>query len=235
MTTEAVDPGPAGRRGNGEEKQKSTARELKQTHFPHRRDVMLAGIVEAASQRTLSTGFAALDARLPGAGWPLGALTEILTMEDEPGCLWLALPVLADLSHREQWIAMVSPPCIPYAPALAGYGVDIGKILLIHPRTGKDALWAAEEALRSHTCSSVLFWLSNPDNKTLRRLQLAAEKGGTLGFCFRTCRQRRQRTTAALRIMARADEHGAVLDILKARGGRPHRGLAVRFTDIGYA
>jgi hypothetical protein len=234
MSVEPIDPDPSCASGTGSAKHESAAWKLKQIHFPHRRDIALAGVVGPASRQALPTGFPNLDDCLPGAGWPLGALTEILTVDNEPGCLWLALPALTELSRRQQWIAMISPPCIPYAPALAGYGVDIGKILLIHPRAGKDALWAAEEALRSHTCSSVFFWLSELDNKTLRRLQLAAEQGGTLGFCFRSRRHCGQRTTAALRIMAKPNEHGAVLDILKARGGRPHLGLTVRFAQIGY-
>ena len=129
---------------------------------------------------------------------------------------------------------MIAPPCIPYAPALARSGVEIGKILLIHPRARSDALWAVEEALRSNTCSSVLFWLNGPDNKTLRRLQLAAEHGSTLGFCFRPSHNSGQRTTAAVRLKVTTDENGAGVDILKVRGGRPRHGLRIHPTNIGY-
>lgn len=199
----------------------------------HGLDIAPGGFVRPG-QRTLSTGFECLDECLPGGGWPLGALTEILIDAGDPGCLWLTLPTLSELSRRQQWIAMISPPCIPYAPALAQSGIEIGKILLIHPRARSDALWAVEEALRSDTCSSVLFWLNGPDNKTLRRLQLAAEHGGTLGFCFRPSQHSGQRTTAAVRLKVSPGEDGACVDILKARGGRPHHGLGLRFSDIGY-
>jgi protein ImuA len=216
----------------------STAREsdawrIKQRYFAHRLDIGVAGILSPAHS-VLSSGFETLDAHLPGGGWPLGALTEILVGPADPGCLWLAVPALIELSQRQQWIAMISPPRIPYAPALTRLGMDVGKVLLIHPRQRGDALWAVEEALKSSTCSSVLFWLSGPDNKILRRLQLAAEQGGTLGFCFRPTANAGQRTTAAVRLKVTANDNGATLDLVKVRGGRAHRTLQVRFADIGY-
>lgn len=208
---------------------------IKRERFAHRRDITVGGLVEPPARAVLSTGFESLDRALPGGGWPLSALVEILTVPGDPGSLWLTLPALTALSRRQQWIALVAPPRIPYAPALAGHGMDVGKILLVHPRAHGDALWAVEEALRSDTCSSVLFWLHGPDNKTLRRLQLAAEHGNTLGFCFRPAAHAGQRTTAAVRARVTPFDDGAVIDILKARGGRARHGLAVRYADIGYA
>ncbi len=213
----------------------SPAWRVKRDCFLQRRDITVGGLVEPSAREVLSTGFESLDRYLPGGGWPLGALTEILTAPGEPGCLWLALPALVELSRRQQWIAMIAPPRIPYAPALAGRGMDTGKILLVHPRARSDALWAVEEALRSDTCSSVLFWLHGPDNKTLRRLQLAAEQGNTLGFCFRPAAGAGQRSTAAVRVRATPAPDGALVDILKVRGGRARRDLALRYADIGYA
>jgi protein ImuA len=232
MPADPVTPRPGPRLPEAGEENR--ARRLKQTCFSHRHDITLGGLVGAAAGRALSTGFDALDDHLPGGGWPLGALTEILFDGKGPGCLWLALPALAVLSRRQQWVAMIAPPLIPYAPALAAYGMDISKILLVHPRATRDALWAVEEALGSQTCSSALFWLSGSDNQTLRRLQLAAERSGTLGFCFRPARYAGQRTTAALRLASTPADEGAVLDILKVRGGRSYRGIHVRPATIDY-
>ncbi len=209
----------------------SRARRLKDACFGHRHDITLGGVA-ATAREALATGFETLDRYLPGGGWPLGALVEILVERDEPGCLWLILPALAELSRRQQWVALIAPPLVPYAPALAGRGVDIGKILLVHPRRRTDGLWAVEEALASPTCSSVVFWLAGPDDKAARRLQLAAERGGTLGFCFRPVHHADRRSTAAVRIRAVPADDGASLDILKVRGGRAHRGIRVRRPDL---
>ncbi len=214
---------------------KNGAEHVHRTHFAHRRDISLAKSLLPGCGRSIPTGFRTLDDLLPDGGWPLGALTEILIPDHEPGSLWLALPAVARLSRERGWMAMVSPPHIPYAPALKNLGMDLNKILLIHPRARTDALWTIEEALGSKTCSSVLFWLHGPDNKTLRRLQLAAERGDCLGLCFRPATNAGQCTTAALRLRIRPGADGAAVDILKNRGGRPHKNLKLNFSDIGYA
>ena len=55
-----------------------------------------------AAVETLSTGFAALDAGLPGGGWPRHGLVEVLTPQPGAGELYLLLPVLAALSRVAQ-------------------------------------------------------------------------------------------------------------------------------------
>ncbi|MCP4042167.1 MAG: SOS cell division inhibitor SulA, partial [Gammaproteobacteria bacterium] len=84
-----------------------------------------AGRPAAASYGTLATGFTGLDAALPGGGWPVGALTEIFTAGDGIGELRLIMPALARLSSEGRWIVWVTPPYIPYAPALQQEGMDL--------------------------------------------------------------------------------------------------------------
>src|SRR5688572_12887755 len=48
-----------------------------------------------AAVETFPTGFAALDAGLPGGGWPRHGLVEILTPQPGVGELYLLLPALA--------------------------------------------------------------------------------------------------------------------------------------------
>lgn len=193
-----------------------------------------------AERGTLATGFAALDAALTGGGWPRDGLTEILGDTPGVGELRLLLPALAQLSQRQQrWVAWIAPPWMPYAPALAAAGVDVERILLIHPRQHQDLLWATEQALKSGTCSAVLSW---PDPRHLRhadirRLQLAAREGGSWGLTFRPTAAAEQPSPAELRLQLEADPtvvdgSGLRLHILKRRGGRPSEGLAIRFDDL---
>ena len=58
----------------------------------------------------LASGHPALDARLPGGGWPASGLCEVL--QDAPGVGELALvwPALARLSQRDRPIVLVAPP-----------------------------------------------------------------------------------------------------------------------------
>ncbi len=167
----------------------------------------------------VATGFAELDAVLPGAGWPQGALTELMVPREGIGALQLLLPALARLSQQKRWIAWVAPPYIPYAPALAAAGVDLSHMLLIHPKADSDGFWAIEQSLRSGTCGAVLAWPMIGDGKALRRLQLAAEAGQSLGFLFRPEHAAQQPSPAAVRLQVMRSREGINVQVLKRRGG----------------
>jgi hypothetical protein len=173
-----------------------------------------------AAINTVASGFEPLDAILPGGGWPRGALTEILLPQHGIGALRLLAPALARLSRDDRWICWVAPPYIPYAPALVGAGIDLSRVLLVHPRAQQDGLWAVEQSLRSGTCSAVLAWPTLDDTTALRRLQLAAESGDALGFLFRARRLAQRPSPAALRIQLEPEPGNDLsVSILKRRGG----------------
>ncbi|MGH8658747.1 MAG: translesion DNA synthesis-associated protein ImuA [Gammaproteobacteria bacterium] len=165
----------------------------------------------------IATGFAALDALLPGRGWPRGALTEIVTAGQGSGALGLLIPALADLSQSEQWLAWIDPPYLPYAPALARRGIDLARVLIVlGTRTRGEMLWAVEQALRSGACGAVLVWLRSAHPRELRRLQLAAEVGQCWGVVFRPSVALDESSPAALRLLVASP---STVHILKRRGG----------------
>lgn len=168
----------------------------------------------------VATGFQALDQALPGHGWPLGALTEILHPQPGMGELRLLMPALSRLSHQGRWIAWIAPPYLPYAPALAAWGLALDRLLLVHPEAS-DALWAVEQALRSGTCGAVLASPTKADPKALRRLQLAAEAGQSWGVLFRPIEAAEQASPAALRLLLAARGGRTAVRLLKCRGGSP--------------
>jgi hypothetical protein len=165
------------------------------------------------------TGFDELDALLPGGGWPRGALTEILAEQEGIGELNLLMPSLARLSRENGWLTWVAPPHVPYAPALAGAGLSLKRVLVAQPQSPADAWWAAEQALRSGACEAVLAWLKAPDERRMRRLQLAAEDGRVWGVLFRPARAAQERSPAALRLHLKPAANGLAVHILKRRGG----------------
>lgn len=167
----------------------------------------------------LPTGYAELDEQLPGGGWPRGALTEILLEREGIGELRLLLPALVHASSQSGWLAWVSPPHLPYAPALAAAGISLKRLFVAKPPSAADAWWAAEQALRSGACSAVLAWLSLPDERRMRRLQLGAESGHTWGVLFRSVSAAQDRSPAALRLRLEATANGVAVHILKRRGG----------------
>lgn len=177
---------------------------------------------------TVPTGWPALDEVLPGGGWPVGALTEVLI--DVSGCgeLSLLLPALArltDVRQEHAWIAWVAPPHVPYAPALSAAGVSLERVLVVDASTPSQALWAAEQTLRSGLCAAVAGWFRQVDDRGLRRLQLAAQEGRAWGIAFRPGQLRAHASPATLRvaISASAQDRHITVDIIKCRGMAPRR------------
>ena len=184
--------------------------------------VWRAGDQDTSSQpRGLPTGFSALDGCLLGGGWPRQGLIELLADSPGIGELRLLMPALAALcgeQHEGGWLAWVSPPYQPYAPALAACGIDIARVLVV--RSGP-ATWVMEQALRSGSCSAVLGWVNAIDMSSLRRLQLAAEHAGCLAVLFRRSQESHLPSPAVLRILLSARQTGLEVRVLKSRGARP--------------
>ena len=195
------------------------------------------GLAQALA--ALSSGFAALDAELPGAGWPRQALTEILADNTGIGELELILPALAALTGAGQRAVWVSPPHVPYAPALAAAGVDLVNLLVVRAPERRDALWAAEQALRSGSSGALAAWLPRPRYAELQRLAVAAEAGRAAAFLFRPLAAANESSPAALRVALEPAGSELHLRIIKRRGSplaRPLR-LALKrpFHVVGRA
>ena len=172
-------------------------------------------------RETFSTGHSALDAALPSGGWPVGALTELMVAHEGVGEFTLLLPALAALTQQQQWIALVAPPHIPYAPALANAGIALERLLVINPNDQKNAYWATEQLLRSAVFSSVILWAEKiSDERRQRRLQLAAELGKAWAVCYLPHHAAKTSSPAGLRIIIQKDHTGLQANIIKNRGGR---------------
>ena len=167
---------------------------------------------------THPTGVDALDAVLPFGGWPPSSMSEVLTAHDGIGELSLVLPTLARLTQLRQSIVVVGPPYLPYAPGWTLKGVDLDHLLVVRA-TGKEALWAAEQCLRSGACAAVLCWPQEATDKSLRRLQVAAETGKALGFALRSTRALSNASPAALRLQVESQPRR--VRVIKCRGATP--------------
>ncbi|AUL99945.1 SOS cell division inhibitor SulA [Rhodocyclaceae bacterium] len=174
----------------------------------------------------LPTGFAALDAQLPGGGWPRGALIELLTARPGVGELSLLLPLLR-CTPADRWLIWVAPPHLPYAPALAAAGVPLERLLLVRTASDAETLWATRQATTSGACHAVLAWPKRIDHSGLRRLQLAAEDSTTPLFLFRPADAARQPSVAALRLQLSAQAGAVRVHILKRRGPAPAAPLEI--------
>lgn len=135
---------------------------------------------------TVASGHAALDAELPGGGWPRGALVELLQpVPDAP--VWpLLLPAVAARQQASGGaVVLVNPPHEPFVPLLAAAGVAPRQLLWLRADTPAAQSWGAEQALRCADVAAVLAWLPHARTAELRRLQQAAAQTGALLFVLR--------------------------------------------------
>jgi hypothetical protein len=118
------------------------------------------------------------------------------------------------------WIAWVSPPYRPYAPALAAWGIDVARMLVVQAAAATE--WAMDQALRAEACSAVLGWADPRDPQALRRLQLAAEASRSLAVLYRPLQAGLTPSPAVLRLaLLGSSSDGLQVRIVKSRGGRP--------------
>jgi len=183
-----------------------------------RPDIWRGGSLSRAGTPAVPSGFPGLDAELPGAGWPAGALTEIFPAHAGIGELRLLGPALAALSKRGLRLAWIAPPYLPYVPALAAAGIDAAGLIIVRTTSAKETLWAAEQALASNACGAVLAWPQVARYAELRRLQIAAESGRAPAFLFRLPETASEASPAALRITLGTAEGGLAVRVLRRRG-----------------
>lgn len=168
--------------------------------------------------RTFSTGHAALDAVLPGGGWPVGALVEVLQAPHSLNEWGLLAPLLSRCAGVQ---VLVGAPHPPFGPALAGRGVDPQRLLWVQGSQPDLQLWATEQALRCADVELVLAWLPGIRMAQARRLAVAAQAHQKLLFVFRAAQAQSESSPAVLRLLLEQGPGGTRslrLHILKRRG-----------------
>ena len=173
----------------------------------------------ASTQAGPSTGHPSLDAQLPGAGWPIDGMVEVLQERAEQHVWQLLLPVLARVAQRQPVgpVVLVGAPFEPFGPSLAAQGLPGDRLLCIRADQAATRLWAAEQALRCADVLAVLAWLPRAGSTELRRLHLAAQRNDRLLFVFRGLAARHEASPARLRLVVEGVD-ALNVRILKRRG-----------------
>lgn len=182
-------------------------------------------------EATWASGFAALDAVLPGGGWPGRVLTELLLPRAGLGEMRLLAPALAAVQRSERCVMLFDPPALPFGRALADCGLALDLLFLVRSRQAQrgrasgplpaaDVLWALEQALRSGHVGAVLAWLpARLPAEALRRLQLAAQAHEGPAFVLRDDAARTRPSVAPLRLwLCAAGADALRVQLLKRRG-----------------
>ena len=134
---------------------------------------------------------AAIDAKLPWCGLPVGALHEVSgdgpDLEHAAAAAQLVAGALARLPGSVVW-ALDRHDL--FAPGLAGVGLHPDRVIYAEAGRARAVLLVMEEALRQRGLAGVVGEIDGRLALTAsRRLQLAAEGSGVIGFVLRRSRR----------------------------------------------
>ncbi len=203
------------------------------------------------AEHGVPSGFAALDAQLPGGGWPRRALTELLLPHPGVGEIRLLSHCLRTTQRSGRPVMLFDPPAALSGWALAQLGLDVEQLLIvvtrveatdrvrIAAREGDEAriaarLWALEQALKSGHVGAVLAWLPpRLRSESLRRLQLAAHAHDGVAFVLREMAAAQRPSAAPLRLALRPGGADVLaLRVLKRRGPPLEAPLQIELSPV---
>lgn len=152
--------------------------------------------------KVVTSGFPALDAELPGGGWPCGGLTELL--QAQAGAMeWRLLgPALRRVAEAGHTVVLVAPPRQPHLPGLRHVGVDEHHLVWVQAETPAERLWCTEQLVKSAAFGALISWLPQARPEQIRRLQVCAQGCDGPVFLCRPLAARHEPSAAPLRLTA---------------------------------
>lgn len=182
----------------------------------------VASDLASSEAAVLRTGHATLSAQLPGAGWPLDGMVEVLQASPGQHAWQLLLPALGQaIQQRAGPVVLVNAPYLPFGPSLKALGLPGDRLLCIRADKPAGRLWAAEQALRCAEVAAVVAWLPQVRSMELRRLHMAAQQHARLLFVFRGLAAQGEASPARLRLVVESAQDSMHIRIIKRRGP-PH-------------
>lgn len=184
----------------------------------------------------IATGWTALDAELPGGGWPCHSLAEVL--QPQPSvCEWRLLgPALRAVVAAGQTVVVVGPPKTPHLPGLQHEGLDDHHFVWVRADTPAERLWATEQLVKSNACGALLSWLPQARPEQLRRLQVCAAGCEGPVIVFRPEAAQHEASPAPLRLLATYGlDWELQVHLLKRKGARHDGVITLPSTPGGLA
>lgn len=163
------------------------------------------------------SGFAEFDEHIQG-GLPQQGVVEIESTQGI-GELRLLLPFFQHPQNRSRAVAFIAPLGVINAELLVQSGIDLSRVILVQPPAAKDALWAAEQCLKSGVCCAAMLWHKQPSVTQVRRLQLAAEQGRCTQFLFTQRSSKQISLPVVLSLQLQPHPQGLSVTIKKRKGG----------------
>lgn len=203
--------------------QSSASLSLPQIETRFRNRIWRGNAIGVSPDQVVPSGFQELDKALPGGGWPVGNLTELLLPTEGLGEIGLLSRMLEQVTQAGRHILLVSPPHTPYMPAWENLGMNSRRIVIVKAHTSAERLWTLEQGVKCGAFGAILGWLSGISPQATRKLQILARSVATLVFLFRPASTRLEPSAAPLRILldpvhSHALSHTLCLHLLKRRG-----------------
>jgi protein ImuA len=217
-------------------------------------------------EKSFSTGIEALDGLLPDSGFRPGTLIEWLAEAGSGDQLALLAAQAALRSDR--FLFVIDHEKTFYPPAAAALGIDLERLILVRPgkvsaaKTSRpirsaskgiaesataagdetanlETLWALEQTLQSRGVAVAFCRLARLEARVFRRLQLAAERGGGLGFLIRAPSARNEPSWSDVRLWVEPVSEEKSLsgrrwrvEVLRCRrGAAGQRSIVLEFND----
>jgi hypothetical protein len=187
-----------------------------------------------------STGLEALDRLFPQGGFGRGTLIEWLSKSAGSGGATLALLLARQLQKNGGLFVVIDAERKFYPPAAEALGTSLHQTMVIQTSGARDLWWAWEQVLRSSAVAVAVGWLEKLPDRAFRRLQLAAEVGGTVGFLLRPESYRVEPSWAEARFLIEAlPSEGPQsrfarrlrVELLRCRGGCSGGSIELEITD----
>ena len=165
------------------------------------------------------SGWAALDAQLPGGGWPGRAVCEILLAQPASVEWRLLGPALRQVTARGGTVVAVAPPQTPHLPGLIHAGLDAQRFVWVRAEATAQRLWVVEQLVKADAAGAVVAWLPQARPEHLRRLQVGAQACAGLVLLCRPQAAQHEPSAAPLRLHAAPGPGWALqVRVLKRRG-----------------
>jgi protein ImuA len=174
--------------------------------------------------KVVSSGFPALDAELPGAGWPCHCLTEILQPQPTVVEWRLLAPAIREVVAAGGNIVVVGPPKSPHLPGLRHVGLDERHLIWIQAETPAERLWVTEQLVKANAAGLLVSWLPQARQEQIRRLQVCAQACDGPVFLCRPAAAEHEPSAAALRVQLRFGLDWELHIHLLKRKGPTHEG-----------
>ncbi len=174
---------------------------------------------------TLPSGFAALDAELPGGGWPCRVLTEVLQVQASVAEWRLLAPAMRQVVAAGGNVVVVGPPRTPHLPGLRHVGLDERHLVWIQAEAPAQRLWVTEQLIKTNAAGLLVSWLPQARQEQIRRLQVCAQASDGPIFLCRPAAAEHEPSAAPLRVQLGFGIDWQLHVHLMKRKGPTHEGV----------